>query len=97
MQKSCGASAPSIWEPPVVVDPGSSGYSSVRVREVGPPGASGVAALPKLYDLWAWCNNSGTVAPAGCKGSSLVGGIRFAEVGFPPCGAGAAGQKGYCP
>lgn len=97
MQKSCGGI--DKWEPAAVVDPGSSSYSSIGIRHVG-------TGMPKVYDLWAW-SNSTLHSPNDCifgshglvpkvpsqPGSPFLcgGGIRFAEVGFPPCGA------SYCP
>ena len=61
---------------------------------------------PKMYDLWAWTNDT-AASPNTCifGGHGLVpkvpthsgspfacyGGIRFAKVGFPPCG------RSWCP
>jgi len=90
MWRSCGPNAPAgNWES-ALVDPGSSSYSSVVVRH--PQGA----AVPKVYDMWAWSNT--TQSPNTCifAGGGLVpkvpkhngsafgcaGGIRYAEVGF---------------
>lgn len=97
MLKSCGPTAPDVWggvDGQTVVDPGSSSYSSIAVRHMG-------TGTPKLYDLWAWSNAS-HMSPNSCifGGGGLVprvpakpgsafacaGGIRFAEVGFAPCG-----------
>jgi sialidase-1 len=74
MWRSCGPNAPSVWDTPALVDPGSSSYSSVVVRHPAGPG------VPKVYDLWAWANGSAT--PNTCLRARCAGGIRFGEVGF---------------
>ena len=96
MLKSCGPTAPDVWggvDGATVVDPGSSSYSSILVRHRG-------TGAPKLYDLWAWSNSSQSPNHCIFGGGGLVphvpahpgnafpcaGGIRYAEVGFAPCG-----------
>lgn len=95
MTKSCGPTAPDVWDVPTVVDPGSSSYSCVNARHPQGPG------IPKMYDMWAWSNNT-HMSPNHCimGGSGIVpripksggapfacaGGIRYSEVGFAPCG-----------
>ena len=89
---TCAGPAAADWDGSVIVDPGSASYSSVAVRHPAGPGS------PKLYDLWAWSNDSskspnqcifggGGVVPRVPKRSGdpflCKGGIRYAEVGFP--------------
>ena len=74
MWRSCGPDAPGVWDdPPALVDPGPSSYSSVVIRHPQGP------TIPKVYDLWAWSNTS---SPNGCLKGACPGGVRFAEVGF---------------
>jgi hypothetical protein len=75
LRRACGSIT--AWEAPVVVDPGSSSYSAIRVA----PGSD----ASTVYELWAWDNT--TASPNQCLHggwSSCRGGIRFARVTFPP-------------